>query len=66
MGMETRNAGGSRHSDGDQDTETFKAEIVPRMWISFGRTGTRSVCQQKPGIIRDGIQQEGLFCAFTP
>lgn len=45
MGMETQNAGGSGHSDGDQDTDTFKAEIIPRTWISFGRTGIRSVCQ---------------------
>lgn len=39
--------GGPRHTDGDQDTETFKAEIIPRTWISFGRTGIRSVCQKK-------------------
>lgn len=49
MGMETQNAG-------DQDTKTFKAEIIPRMWISLGRTGIISVCQQKTGIIHDGIQ----------
>lgn len=49
MGMETQNAG-------DQDTKTFKAEIIPRTWISLGRTGIISVCQQKPGIIHDGIQ----------
>lgn len=47
---------GSRHSNGDQDTETFKAEIIPGKWISFGRTGIKSVGQQKPGIIHDRIQ----------
>lgn len=49
MKMETQNAG-------DQDTKTFKAEIIPRTWISLGRTGIISVCQQKTGIIHDGIQ----------
>lgn len=59
--METRNARGSRHGDGDQDTETFKAEIIPRTWISFGRTGSDLFVNKHQELSVTGYNERGSF-----
>lgn len=61
MGMETRNARRSRHGDGDQDTETFKAEIIPRTWISFGRTGSDLFVNKHQELSVTGYNERGSF-----